>query len=127
MLHQLPGGGNHLAVLSVATDSAQRRAFGRLGYMDFREHCALLANSVSKLAVADAVCLFLPYTFLVLSTCALYSQVGTGWKFALAAASAVAGNYSFVQGNLIWLVTLPLILWAPGVLEERTRRKFVVS
>jgi hypothetical protein len=28
---------------------------------------------------------------------------------------------------LIWLVTLPVILWAPGILEERARRKFAVS
>jgi hypothetical protein len=32
-----------------------------------------------------------------------------------------------VQGNLIWVVTLPVILFAPGILEKGTRRKFAVS
>jgi hypothetical protein len=70
---------------------------------------------------------FLPYTFLALCICALYLRVGAGWKFALAALFALAGNYSFVQGNLIWVVMLPVILFAPGILEEGTRRKFVLS
>ena len=44
---------------------------------------------------------FLPYTFLTLCICALYLRVGAGWKFGLAAVCALAGNYSFVHGNLI--------------------------
>ena len=67
---------------------------------------------------------FLPYTFLALCICALYLRVGAGWKFGLAAVCALAGNYSFVQGNLIWVVMLPVILFAPGILKEGTRRKF---
>ncbi len=70
---------------------------------------------------------FLPYTFLALCMSTLYLRIGAGWKFGLAAVFAAAGNYSFVQGNLIWLVTLPVILLAPGILEERARRKFAVS
>jgi hypothetical protein len=70
---------------------------------------------------------FLPYTCLALCTCALYFRIGAGWKFGLAAVCALAGNYSFVQGNLIWVVTLPVILFAPGILKEGTRRKFAVS
>jgi hypothetical protein len=70
---------------------------------------------------------FLPYTFLALCVCTLYLRIGRGWKFGLAALFAAAGNYSFVQGNLIWFVTLPVILFAPGILEERTRRAFAVS
>ncbi len=70
---------------------------------------------------------FLPYTFLALCFCALYLRIGAGWKFGLAAACAIAGNYSFVQGNLIWLVALPVILFAPGILEEEVRRKFAVG
>jgi hypothetical protein len=70
---------------------------------------------------------FLPYTFLALCICALYLPIGAGWKFGLAAICALAGNYSFVQGNLIWLATLPVILFAPGILKEGTRRRFVIS
>ena len=70
---------------------------------------------------------FLPYTFLALSLWALYLPIGAGKKFALAAACALAGNYSFVQGNLIWVVALPVILFAPGILDEGARRKFAVS
>ena len=70
---------------------------------------------------------FLPYTCLALCTCALYLRIAAGWKFGLAAVCALAGNYSFVQGNLIWVVTLPVILFAPGILKEGTRRKFAVS
>jgi hypothetical protein len=70
---------------------------------------------------------FLPYTFLALCLCALYLSVGASKKFALAAACALGGNYSFVQGNLIWVVTLPVILFAPGILEKGVRRKFAVS
>ena len=70
---------------------------------------------------------FLPYTFLALCMGTLYLRIGAGWKFGLAAMFAAAGNYSFVQGNLIWFVTLPVILIAPGILEERARRKFAVS
>ena len=70
---------------------------------------------------------FLPYTFLALCMCALYLRMGAGWKFGLAAVCALAGNYSFVQGNLIWVATLPVILFAPGILEERERRTFAVS
>jgi hypothetical protein len=41
--------------------------------------------------------------------------------------SALAGNYRFFQGNLVWVVTLPVIFFAPGILEEGARRKFAVS
>ena len=70
---------------------------------------------------------FLPYTFLALCICVLYLRIGAGWKFGLAAVCALAGNYSFVQGNLIWVATLPVILFAPGILKEGTRRRFAVS
>ena len=70
---------------------------------------------------------FLPYTFLALCICVLYLRIGAGWKFGLAAVCALAGNYSFVQGNLIWVATLPVILFAPGILKEGTRRRFAVN
>ncbi len=70
---------------------------------------------------------FFPYTFLALCVCTLYLRIGAGWKFGLAAACALAGNYSFVHGNLIWLVALPVILFAAGILEKGTRRTFAVS
>jgi hypothetical protein len=70
---------------------------------------------------------FLPYTFLALCICALYLRIDARPKFALAAGCALAGNYSFVQGNLIWLVTLPVILFAPGILSESARRKFAAG
>jgi hypothetical protein len=70
---------------------------------------------------------FLPYTFLALCMCALYLRIGAGWKFGLAAALAVAGNYSFVHGNLIWFVALPVVLFAPGILGEGARRKFAIG
>jgi hypothetical protein len=69
---------------------------------------------------------FFPYTFLALCICALFLPIRPGWKFGLAALCALAGNYSFVHGNLIWLVALPVILFAPGILETATRRKFAV-
>jgi hypothetical protein len=46
---------------------------------------------------------FLPYTFLALCFCVLYAPLSALPKFLIAAALALAGNYSFVQGNLIWL------------------------
>ncbi|HEY5743589.1 MAG TPA: hypothetical protein VIS99_13725, partial [Terrimicrobiaceae bacterium] len=55
---------------------------------------------------------FLPYTFLALCLCTLYARMATLPKFLLAAAFALAGNYSFVQGNLIWPAVLPVILFA---------------
>jgi hypothetical protein len=45
----------------------------------------------------------------------------------LAAIFARAGNYSFVQGNLIWLVTLPMILFAPNTLPANVRRNFAIA
>jgi hypothetical protein len=45
----------------------------------------------------------------------------------LAAIFALAGNYSFVQGNLIWLVTLPVILFAPEILPASVRRNFAIA
>ncbi|HEY5743590.1 MAG TPA: hypothetical protein VIS99_13730 [Terrimicrobiaceae bacterium] len=69
---------------------------------------------------------FFPYTFLAICISALFLRIAPGWKFGLAAASALAGNYSFVHGNLIWLVALPVILFAPGILEKETRRTFAV-
>jgi hypothetical protein len=70
---------------------------------------------------------FLPYTFLALCICALYLPIGAGSKFAAAAIFALAGNYSFVQGNLIWFVTLPIILLAPQILDEKVRKRFAGS
>ncbi len=67
---------------------------------------------------------FFPYTFLALCVCTLYLRIGAGWKFGLAAVWALAGNYSFVHGNLIWLVALPVIVFAPGILESGTRKAF---
>jgi hypothetical protein len=69
---------------------------------------------------------FLPYTFLALCFCVLYAPLSALPKF-LIAALALAGNYSFVQGNLIWLATLPVILFAPGILPDRERRKFALA
>lgn len=70
---------------------------------------------------------FLPYTFLALCICALYLRINARWKFGLAAGCALAGTYSFVQGNLIWVVILPIILLAPGILSELARRRFAVG
>ena len=70
---------------------------------------------------------FLPYTFLALCFCTLYTRIPALPKFALAAVFALAGNYSFVQGNLIWPATLPVILFAPDILAGRVRRKFALA
>jgi hypothetical protein len=53
--------------------------------------------------------LYPPEIPLALCLCALYARIPAVPKFVLAAIFALAGNYSFVQGNLIWLVTLPVI------------------
>jgi hypothetical protein len=70
---------------------------------------------------------FLPYTFLALCLCALYARIPPVPKFILAAALALAGNFSFVQGNLIWPALLPVILFAPDVLAKGARRNFAIA
>jgi hypothetical protein len=70
---------------------------------------------------------FLPYTFLALCFCALYARVPALPKFVLAAVFALAGNYSFVQGNLIWPAALPVILFAPDILRKGVRRNFAIA
>jgi hypothetical protein len=70
---------------------------------------------------------FLPYTFLALCFCALYARVPALPKFVLAAIFALAGNFSFVQGNLIWPAALPIILFAPKILEKGVRRNFAIA
>ena len=70
---------------------------------------------------------FLPYTFLALCFCTLYARIGAAPKFVLAAAFALAGNYSFVQGNLIWPAALPIILFAPDIVSRSARRKFALA
>ena len=70
---------------------------------------------------------FLPYTFLALCFCTLYIRIPALPKFVMAAVFALAGNFSFVQGNLIWPAVLPLILFAPGILAKGARRNFAVA
>ena len=70
---------------------------------------------------------FLPYTFLSLCFCVLYAPLNPWIKFALAAACATAGNCSFVQGNLIWVAAFPVIIFAPGILPDRSRRQFAAA
>jgi hypothetical protein len=70
---------------------------------------------------------FLPYTFLALCFCVLYARLRPLPKFAGAAVLALAGNYSFVQGNLIWAACLPLILFAPGILPKVARKRFAIA
>ena len=70
---------------------------------------------------------FLPYTFLALCLCALYARIAALPKFALAALFALAGNYSFVQGNLIWPAVLPVIVFAPDILAKQARKKFAIA
>jgi hypothetical protein len=70
---------------------------------------------------------FLPYTFLALCLCALYARISALLKFILAAVFALAGNYSFAQGNLIWLSLLPVILFAPDILAKGVRRSFAIA
>ena len=70
---------------------------------------------------------FLPYTFLALCFCTLYARIGAAPKFVVAAAFALAGNYSFVQGNLIWPAALPIILFAPDILSKGARRNFAIA
>ena len=70
---------------------------------------------------------FLPYTFLALCLCALYARVPALPKFVLAAIFALAGNWSFVQGNLIWPAALLVILFAPDILRKGVRRNFAVA
>ncbi len=70
---------------------------------------------------------FLPYTFLALCLCALYADIPMLPKFMLAAVFALAGNYSFVQGNLIWPAVLPIILFAPNILAKTVRRNFAIA
>jgi hypothetical protein len=70
---------------------------------------------------------FLPYTFLALCFCTLYARIGAVPKFVVAAAFALVGNYSFVQGNLIWPAALPIILFAPDILSKGARRNFAIA
>jgi len=70
---------------------------------------------------------FLPYTFLALCFCSLYARISPLPKFVLAAVFALAGNCSFVQGNLIWPVALPVILFAPDILRKGVRRNFAIA
>ena len=70
---------------------------------------------------------FLPYTFLALCFCTLYARIPTLPKFMLAAVFALAGNCSFVQGNLIWPAALPIILFAPDILTKGVRRNFAIA
>jgi hypothetical protein len=70
---------------------------------------------------------FLPYMFLVLCFCALYARIPALPKFLLAAVFALAGNWSFVQGNLIWPAALPVILYASGILCTDARRNFAIA
>jgi len=68
---------------------------------------------------------FLPYTFLALCFCTLYARIPALPKFVLAAVFALAGNYSFVQGNLIWPAALPVILFA--IIRKGVRRNFAIG
>jgi hypothetical protein len=70
---------------------------------------------------------FLPYTFLALCFCTLYARIPALPKFVLAAVFALAGNYSFVQGNLIWPAALPIIWFAPDILRKGVRRNFAIA
>jgi hypothetical protein len=70
---------------------------------------------------------FLPYTFLALCLCTLYARIAALPKFVMAAGFALAGNYSFAQGNLIWPAALPVILFAPEILREGVRRNFAIA
>ena len=70
---------------------------------------------------------FLPYTFLALCLCTLYARIPALPKFVLAAIFALAGNCSFVQGNLIWPAALSVILFAPDILRKGVRRNFAVA
>jgi hypothetical protein len=70
---------------------------------------------------------FLPYTFLALCLCTLYARIPALPKFVMAAGFALAGNYSFVQGNLIWPAALPVILFAPEILRKDVRRNFAIA
>jgi hypothetical protein len=70
---------------------------------------------------------FLPYAFLALCFCTLYARIPALPKFVLAAVFALAGNFSFVQGNLIWPAALPVILFAPDILRKGVRRNFAMA
>jgi hypothetical protein len=70
---------------------------------------------------------FLPYAFLALCFCTLYARIPALPKFVLAAVFALAGNFSFVQGNLIWPAALPVILFAPDILRTGVRRNFAMA
>jgi hypothetical protein len=99
VLHQLPRGGDYLAVLSVALDPLNGERFG-VWVTWFLANIALFSpiqfqNWLWPMQFAY----FLPYTFLALSLWALYLPIGAGKKFALAAACALAGNYCLVCGR----------------------------
>jgi hypothetical protein len=70
---------------------------------------------------------FLPYTCLALCLVVLYARIPALPKFVLAALFALAGNFSFVQGNLIWPAVLPVILFAPDILAKTSRRNFAIA
>ena len=70
---------------------------------------------------------FLPYTFLALCFCTLYARIGAAPKFVLAAAFALAGNYSFVQGNLDLARRLADNLVCPGYCLEKCSKKVCPS
>ena len=57
----------------------------------------------------------------------LYARLRPLPKFAGAAVLALACNYSFVQGNLIWAACLPLILFAPDILPKVARKRFAIA
>ena len=120
-------GGGYLARISLAFASPQRRTARGLDYLAPCEHRSLLTDSVPQLALADAICL-LPslHFFDSLHLCTVFANAAR-WKFVLAAGCALAGNYSFVQGNLIWVVTLPVILFAPEILSESARPRFAAG
>ena len=70
---------------------------------------------------------FLPYTFLALCLCTLYARIGGAAEVRAGSRFALAGNYSFVQGNLIWPAALPIILFAPDILSQGARRNFAIA
>ena len=127
MLHQFSGGRSYFALLPVAFDPVERGAFGVWAAWLLANIALFSPIQFHNWLWPMQFAYFFPYTFLALCICALFLPIRPGWKFGLAALCALAGNYSFVHGNLIWLVALPVILFAPGILETATRRKFAVG
>ena len=124
---RVAGGGGHFGLPPVAHGASQRKQEQRVVDMGACKHRPILSDPVPQLALADAICL-LPTLYVsralllyALCTNSCLAEIRAGSHFAL------DGNFSFVQGNLIWPAALPVILFAPDILRKVDRRNFTMA